>query len=200
MSGCRPRAVGFQGVTVEPMIGYLSGRAISERIVLTGGVGYVVHTPKPLTVGADVALFVTTHVREDAITLFGFITEAEQTVFESLVKLPGVGAQTALALLRDVGLDGVASREAKILQKANGVGAKLAARIAAELVLPDGITDAADEVPSTVLEVAGTLEALGFPMADAMRSALRAFEEMPDAGDEELIAAGLRYAREGALA
>jgi Holliday junction DNA helicase RuvA len=154
-------------------------------------------TPEPLRVGEDVRLWVSTQVREDSITLFAFRTEQELAVYEALVKLPGVGAQTALALLRDVGVRGVLAKDASVLKRASGVGAKLASRIAAELVIPTGLEDAEiDEENGAVFEVTQTLCALGFPQAQARLAAERAVEENPDGSDEEMIAAALRIAKE----
>jgi Holliday junction DNA helicase RuvA len=181
------------------MIGYLEGRAVSARIVVCAGVGYTVMTPEPLRVGEEVHLWVSTQVREDSITLFAFRTEQELTVYEALVKLPGVGAQTALALLRDVGVRGVVAKDASVLKRASGVGAKLASRIAAELVIPAGLDDVAvDEESGAVFEVTQTLCALGFPQAQSRQAAERAVGENPDGTDEELIAAGLRIVKEDA--
>lgn len=179
-------------VTVENMIGYLEGIAKTENIVVAGGVGYVVCAPFPLVVGEQVQLLVTTIVREESITLFGFSDRAEQLVFESLCRLHGVGSQTALALLRDVGLSGIQSRDAKVIQKANGVGAKLAARIAAELVLPE-LPDSG--VSSSHIEIANTLVALGFSMNEALEAVKSAVAAEPDADEEQWITEALLVLR-----
>lgn len=170
------------------MIGYLEGVAKAENIVVAGGVGYVVCAPSPLVVGSEVQLLVTTIVREESITLYGFSDRAEQMVFESLCKLHGVGAQTALAILRDVGLSGVQTRDAKVIQKASGVGAKLAARIAAELVLPE-LPESG--VSSVHVDIANTLVALGFSMNEALEAVKSAVEANPDADEEQLITEAL---------
>ncbi len=185
-AGCSPP------VTVESMIGYLEGVAKTENIVVAGGVGYVVCAPFPLIVGAQVQLLVTTIVREESITLFGFSDRAEQLVFEALCRLHGVGSQTALSLLRDVGLSGIQSRDAKVIQKANGVGAKLAARIAAELVLPE-LPESG--VSSAHIEIANTLVALGFSMNEALEAVKSAVEADPDADEEQWITESLLILR-----
>jgi Holliday junction DNA helicase RuvA len=156
-------------------------------------------TPEPLRVGEEVRLWVSTQVREDSITLFAFRTEQELAVYEALVKLPGVGAQTALALLRDLGVRGVVAKDASMLKRASGVGAKLASRIAAELVVPAGLdTEGVEEETGAVFEVTQTLCALGFPQASSRAAAERAVAENIDGGDEELIAAALRIVKEEA--
>lgn len=181
------------------MIGYLEGRAVSERVVACHGVGYVVCTLVPLSVGEEVSLWISTQVREDSITLFGFETSDLVGVFEALVKLPGVGAQTAMSLLRDVGIPGLLGRDPKVLQRATGVGAKLATRIAAELVLPNGLNEAHEPTGARQeSEIAATLEALGFPRQAASRAARAACSKHPDTDEEALIAEALRIVREEA--
>ena len=91
------------------MIGWLSGRLITrtadgELLVDVHGVGYRVSVPAPLLVtagepGAEVTLHVHTHVREDAIVLYGFATTEERRCFEALLSAHGVGPSLALAVL-----------------------------------------------------------------------------------------------------
>lgn len=91
------------------MIGFLRGRLLSVEtdvaLVETGGVGYEVHA-SGLTlgdllsrVGQDIVLWIHTHVREDALQLFGFASKAEKDLFLSLLKVNGVGPKMALGIL-----------------------------------------------------------------------------------------------------
>ena len=93
------------------MIALLRGRLFEKHptrvIVETGGVGYEVHMPLSSfasigDVGSDVTLRVHTHVREDALQLFGFTTALEQTLFERLVSVSGIGPRLALAVLSGI--------------------------------------------------------------------------------------------------
>ena len=92
------------------MIGSLSGivAAVGEETALieVGGVGYVVsaggRTLGRLSVGAPVRLYIETHVREDAIRLFGFAAEEERAWFAHLQTIPGVGAQVATGIVASV--------------------------------------------------------------------------------------------------
>lgn len=112
-----------------------------EAIVDVGGVGYLLQcgsrTLGAMLEGEAVRVHVETHVREQAITLFGFISEEERAWFVRLQSVQGVGPKAALALL-DIMTPGqilsAASLEDKAsFARASGVGPKLAARIAIEL-------------------------------------------------------------------
>ena len=128
------------------MIGKLSGilDKIAQDYVLldVNGVGYVVNC-SPLTLGKcgakgdQASLLIDTHVREDAITLFGFIDEVEQHWFRLLYSVQGVGPKAAMAILgacppEQLGF-AIASGDKAALTRADGVGPKLAVRILTEL-------------------------------------------------------------------
>jgi Holliday junction DNA helicase RuvA len=178
------------------MIGYLSGIA-SGRVVMTpAGVGYVVHTPRPLQDGKDVELYVTTVVREDAITLYAFEREGERQAFEALCKVNGVGPSSALAVLRDAGIDGllaaVSAKDSRLLGKVKGVGPKIAERVIHEINLPDDLTYSAEATSAADNELVNVLIELGFDIADA----LKAVANTDLLADEEArLAAALNHLR-----
>src|SRR6185436_20210184 len=132
------------------MIGSLNGlvAAVGEESALieVGGVGYVVQasgrTLGRLNVGANARLYIETHVREDAIKLFGFDSEEERAWFAHLQTIPGVGAKVALGILDamppTVLIDAIALQDKAAFARANGVGPKLAARLAQELAAKQG--------------------------------------------------------------
>lgn len=159
--------------TVDVVIGYLSGTARGPRLVDVGGVGYVVSCPRDLPVGEHVELLVTTIVRDDAISLYGFTDEASQAVFGALCKVSRVGPSVALALLRDLGPAGVvaavAGRDPGALTRAAGVGRKLAETIVSMCELPAGVD--AEPACGPVDEVAAALDALGYDPATALAAA-----------------------------
>jgi Holliday junction DNA helicase RuvA len=128
------------------MIGFLSGTIqyadLDAVCINVGGVGYVVAMPLPDVArfshaGAKVEVFVHTHVREDAIVLYGFSSRAGLSLFERLVSVQGVGPRTALALLSGLEADAlvraIAEGDEARLTKVPGVGKKTAARILLEL-------------------------------------------------------------------
>jgi Holliday junction DNA helicase RuvA len=111
-------------------------------IVDVGGVGYEVHVPLSTfyeigDAGSDVSLRVYTHVREDALQLYGFLTDLERQVFERLIGISGIGPKLAIAVL-----SGMDSRDVVVaVQRADvarltgipGIGKKTAERIVLEL-------------------------------------------------------------------
>jgi holliday junction DNA helicase RuvA len=127
------------------MIGKLKGKvdAVGEShlVIDVHGVGYEVQasarTLRNLKPGDDVALTIDTHVREDAIRLFGFQSEFERSWFRTLQTIQGVGAKVALSVLGVLAPQDLANAVAfwnfAAVEEAPGVGKKLAQRIVAEL-------------------------------------------------------------------
>lgn len=125
------------------MIGYVRGKllAIENETVLveTGGVGYEVLCSAPTiadlasSAGAEVAMWIHTHVREDALQLFGFPAKAEKDLFLSLLKVNGVGPKMALSILSGARsseiMDMIESGNAKALSALPRVGKKTAEQI-----------------------------------------------------------------------
>ncbi len=127
------------------MIGKLRGKvdAIGESFLIIDvhGVGYEVQasakTLRNLKVGDEVSLTIDTHVREDAIRLFGFQSELERSWFRTLQTIQGVGSKVALAVLgiltpQDLA-NAIALGNAAAVEETPGVGKKLAQRIVIEL-------------------------------------------------------------------
>lgn len=127
------------------MIGKLRGKvdAIGEAhaIIDVNGVGYEVQlsarTLRNLKHGEEISLTIDTHVREDAIRLFGFASEVERTWFRTLQSIQGVGSKVALAVLGTLSPQDLASAIAlgnwAAVEQTQGVGKKLAQRIVSEL-------------------------------------------------------------------
>src|SRR6476469_9157370 len=127
------------------MIGKLRGTvdAVGEAhaIVDVGGVGYEVQasarTLRTLQAGQAVSLAIETHVREDAIRLYGFTSEVERSWFRLLQTIQGVGAKVALAVLGTLSpqdlANAIALQNRAAVEQSPGVGKKLAQRIVAEL-------------------------------------------------------------------
>ena len=127
------------------MIGYLEGRLkhldATLAIVLAGGVGYNVHislqTYYRLEGRGDAALEIYTHVRDDALALYGFATPEEKYAFEKLIGIAGIGPTLAQKILSGIDppdlADAVARADARKLSSIPGVGKKTAERICLEL-------------------------------------------------------------------
>jgi Holliday junction DNA helicase RuvA len=179
------------------MIAFLRGRVLDKhpnRIVIdVNGVGYELYVPLSTfydvgDTGSDVSLRVHTHVREDALQLFGFLTSDEQRLFERLIAISGIGPKLAIAVLSGIGSrDLVASvRRGDVarLTRIPGVGKKTAERIVLEL--KDRLNDlAAADVASAAEpptadrlrdDLVSALENLGYhrPLAEKAADAARA--------------------------
>lgn len=128
------------------MIGKVTGRvgyvAADHALIEAGGVGYVIHcAPRTLAMlppqDAPAALYTEMAVREDSMTLFGFSTLVEKEWHRLLTSVQGVGAKASLAILDALGPEGVsraiALGDAAAIRRAQGVGPKLAQRVAMEL-------------------------------------------------------------------
>lgn len=127
---------------IASLRGRLLGRGTSTAVVDVGGVGYLIHSCAPTLaalgeMGDEVFVYVQTRVREDSITLYGFISTEEQSVFEMLLGVQGVGPSVALSMLSTIPpldlLVAIAKDNVFLLTAANGVGSRLATRIIADL-------------------------------------------------------------------
>lgn len=128
------------------MIAFLRGTLLEKHpnqvIVETGGVGYDVQIPvstfSSLTdPGGEVKLRIHTHVREDALLLFGFITAEEKTIFEKLISISGIGPKLAITVLSGLAtpdlVSAIRNGEVQKLVRIPGIGKKTAERIVLEL-------------------------------------------------------------------
>src|SRR5690606_14758913 len=123
------------------MIASLQGKVAatySDHLILTvNGVGYKVFVPEPASFDEDVFLHTVLIVREDGFSLFGFRTNGEREIFETLLKVNGVGPRMALAILSTMSIDNlrnaVLSERAELLTRVPGIGKKTAQKIVFEL-------------------------------------------------------------------
>ncbi|MBS1682056.1 MAG: Holliday junction branch migration protein RuvA [Bacteroidetes bacterium] len=127
------------------MIAYLKGKLVHKEpthvVIEVNGVGYQVgislHTFSEIKDREDIRLATYLHVREDAHILYGFATEAEKWMFQSLISVNGVGPSTALVVLSYLSPDELKSaivhEDAATLQAVKGIGGKTAQRLILEL-------------------------------------------------------------------
>jgi holliday junction DNA helicase RuvA len=195
--------------------GVIDGYGEDFVIVDVGGVGYVAHcsarTLQALPgTGEPVVLSIETHVREDQIRLFGFLSELEREWFRLLQTVQGVGTKVALSVLSTLKpadlANAVAMRDKATIARSPGVGPKVAERIVTELKdkapaytsVDPAIVRLTGEVeerraPQPVLDAISALVNLGYGQpqaAAAVAAANRAAGEGADAAD--LIRRGLR--------
>jgi Holliday junction DNA helicase RuvA len=166
------------------MIAYLRGtlfqRTADSVIIDVNGVGYRARVPaSTLDVlgddGAQVALHIHTHVREDDISLFGFATQDELDLFELLLSVSGIGPKVALGILSSASSNEIRSAIAQgnleILSGIRGIGKKTAQRLVLELKGKIELGDEISELSPLDGEVAATLINLGYSAVEAQRAA-----------------------------
>ncbi len=175
------------------MIGRLAGTLLEKNppqiVVEAGGVGYEVEVPMSTfynlpASGERVMLLTHLIVREDAHLLYGFGTEAERRAFRQLLKISGVGARTALAVLSGLSvaelIEAVAMQESGRLVKIPGIGRKTAERLLLELkgkLGADVVSGVAVNRPKPVAsDVMNALLALGYSDKEAQL----AVKQMPE--------------------
>ena len=166
------------------MIGRLSGSVVEKNlesaVIDVAGVGYVVHMPlQDLAalgaVGSAVTIHVYTHVREDAIRLFGFSERSAKALFEKLIGVSGIGPKSALGLLSGMEPTALAraiqSDDVDTLVRVPGVGKKTAERLCLELrdklknvIEPTAIASTAETID---IELVSALESLGYKRSRA---------------------------------
>ena len=200
--------------TVTPMIARLTGilaeTSADGAVIDVGGVGYqVLASARTLDalgpVGSAVLILTELQVREDGWTLFGFGSAGERETFRILTGVQGVGGRVALAILSTFTPDelarAVSSGDKAMIARANGVGPKLAARIANELQGKLGAPGLAGAASSPLprqgaaADAMSALANLGFKPAEASAAVAAANEELgPDASLDALVRLALRKA------
>jgi len=166
---------------ISRLTGVLAEKAPPHVLLDVNGVGYEVQVPMSTfynlpELGARVTLLTQFIVREDAQQLYGFLTAGERASFRELIKISGVGARIALALLSGLSTtelaQAVAAQDAARLVKVPGIGKKTAERLLLELkgkVAPEltaGVQAPADATASDILQA---LLALGYTEREAQQ-------------------------------
>lgn len=193
------------------MIGRLSGKLLSQQatwlLLDVAGIGYELEAPMSTIYalpepGQTTVLHTHLLVRDDAHLLFGFATMAERSLFRALLKVSGIGAKMALAILSTMSVAQfaavIANGDADQLVRVPGIGKKTASRVVLELKgslagvdaagsgeSPGGTTDARAEATEA-------LQALGYSAAEARRLVDKTEASLPDA--QAVIRAALQRA------
>jgi Holliday junction DNA helicase RuvA len=186
------------------MIAHLRGKLIARRpgqvIVEAGGVGYDVTISVPTfselpAAGGEVALHIHTHVREDQISLYGFIRPDEKLLFEKLITVSGIGPKLAITVLSGMPAEemtgAIRGNDLARLTKIPGVGRKTAERMVLELrdKLPTVGAEHAEVTPAmnpVQEDVLSALMNLGYQRA-AAEKALGPLLQSPSAGSFEAL-------------
>lgn len=170
------------------MIAHLRGKLLAKHpnqaIVDTAGVGYDVTISVPTfsdlpAIGAEVSLYIHTHVREDLIALYGFLRPAEKLLFEKLITVSGIGPKLAITTLSGMAADemvgAIRGNDVARLTRIPGIGKKTAERMVLELrdKLPEvspSTAPAAPTLSATEEDVLSALLNLGYQRAAAEKA------------------------------
>jgi Holliday junction DNA helicase RuvA len=182
------------------MIGRITGTLIEKTppivCIDVGGVGYEIDVPLSTLYnlpenGSRVTLFTHLAVREDAHTLYGFSSANERSAFRSLIKVTGIGARTALAVLSGMTVDELANaitqQETGLLTRVPGIGKKTAERLLLELrgKLGGDLGRSASFIPSGRDDILNALLSLGYSNSESQT----ALKKLPEGID---VAEGIR--------
>jgi Holliday junction DNA helicase RuvA len=197
------------------MIAHLHGMLLKKTtesmIIDTGGIGYEVFVPLSTFYALPdeaekVSLHIYTHVRDDALILFGFQTTLEKKIFILLIAVSGIGPKLAVNILSGIGpdelLEAIARGDAVRLQAIPGVGKKTAERIVLELKdkaqkirggmeLPPALA-IKDEDKRAMDDAISALMNLGYPIKSAKAAVEKAISGMKEPKLEEVIKEALR--------
>lgn len=196
------------------MISYIKGSVnlIDEGYIILecSGIGYKISMPASslykIVQGSEVCVYTYMSVKDDGISLFGFITAAEREMFELLLTVSGIGPKGALGILSSISADelkmAIAAEDSKLIAGAKGIGNKTAQKIVLELKgkiekdqgfsaghLNFGLSGALKAGPLS--DAADVLEALGFSRTSAVR-AVNSVSGAEDMSSEEIISEALK--------
>ncbi|NQW29662.1 MAG: Holliday junction branch migration protein RuvA [Ignavibacteria bacterium] len=181
-----------------------------EVVIDCGGVGYLVSVPLSTTervpgIGENVTLFTILNVREDAMQLFGFITESERNMFKLLTSIQGIGGRIALGILSSSTIPqlvkSISASDLISLQRLPGIGKKTAERMVVELkdrILKLGGTENSGATLGNTItqDAVSALQALGYSRLAAEKAVTNVLSAEPDQShsSDVLIRKALKFA------
>ena len=195
------------------MIAFLRGRVLDKQpnriIIDVQGVGYELHVPLSTyyevgNEGAEISLRVHTHVREEALQLYGFLTSLEQHLFERLIGVSGIGPKLAIAVLSGIDsgelVAAVQRADVARLTRVPGIGKKTAERIVlelkdrlAQLVVPVGAGDTPASPGDRLRDdLVSALQNLGYHRPLAEKAVEAVLKSSANAGFEDALRGALR--------
>lgn len=192
---------------IARLAGTLLEKHVPHLLIDVHGVGYAVSVPLSTFYavgdpGSAVVLRIHTHVREDALQLFGFATALEQMLFERLIAVSGIGPKLALAVLSGIDsgelVNAVRQNDVARLTRIPGVGRKTAERLTIELRdrLPDTTLvpadDTADAAGGLRDDVLSALTNLGYQRHNVEKTVDKVLRATPDASFEPVLRDVLR--------
>lgn len=192
---------------IARLSGTLAAKHVQRLVIDVGGVGYDVVVPLSTVYtlgdpGARVTLRIHTHVREDALQLYGFGTELEQALFERLINVSGIGPRVAIAVLSGIEppelVRAIGQSDVARLTRIPGVGRKTAERLVVELRdrLPEltGVEPKAAEAPGDEVrdDVLSALANLGYQRGAAEKAVDKVLAQAESREFESVLRESLR--------
>lgn len=195
------------------MISFIKGMVADieeDKVVIEcNQIGYNIFVPASVIgninrTGEEVKLYTYMSVREDAVTLFGFLAKEELNLFKKLISVSGIGPKGALGILSTLSVDNlklaILSEDAKAIAKSPGIGAKTASKLILELkdkISMDGIfepesgnqmeTGAGAGETSLQKDAVDALVSLGYSSSEALNAVRKACGKQKDADDVSTI-------------
>lgn len=185
---------------ISGLIGVLYGMTGDSLLVNVNGLIYRVQTSgRSLTAAGETGSRVELHthlvVREDALTLFGFVTEAELTWFETLIGVNGVGPRLACAVLTRLSSDSlveaISNERVDVLSAVPGIGKRTASRIILDLrgKLPDSLDPLSAVARHENTDVIAALQALGYTTSEIQAAMFDGKLDSSDSTENQILAA-----------
>lgn len=178
---------------IATLEGILQYRGDDSVVINVGGIGFQVYVSSPTlsqlgSIKGKVSLYTHLHVREDNISLYGFVSSEELTLFRSLISVSGVGTRLALSLLSALNPEklviAITSGDIDLLSQTPGIGKKMASRLVVELrgKLEKDWREVALPLAPERADVIAALTGLGYSVAEATK----AISRLPDSEDLSL--------------
>lgn len=193
---------------IASVYGTLEARHSDHVIVVVGrSVGLRIYTPTRVLeqlgeIGESIYLQTQLVVREDALTLYGFLTEEERSLFVALMGVSGVGPRLALATLSTLSPEAIVNairhEEPEVLARVAGIGRKTAERIVLELkgrLTPEMLPEGVQAVSDVDMEVLSALTALGYSVVEAQAAIQSIPRDAPEDVEERIRLALAYFAR-----
>ena len=184
---------------IATLEGRVSHKGADHLVLLVGGVGVEVSAPFRTieSINNDHAfLFTRLIVREDSLTLYGFATETERELFDTFLKISGIGPKLAITILSTLSVDNVraavSNEKPEIMQRVPGVGKKTAEKIVFEL--RDKLPATLDDLPSSDYasvnaDVIDALIGLGYSVVEAQAAMQAIPADAPEDSEERIFLA-----------
>jgi len=184
----------------DHIAGELVRKDLTEAVVRSAGVGYVISIPvstfERLPAGGEVMLFTHLAVRENDMSLYGFATEDERALFRILISAKGIGPASALAIMSGSSVQefatAVIEEDYDALSRIRGVGRKTARRIVADIkedveAFSQRVMGGAVPADTAVRDAVMALVSLGVPRSAARKGAEAVRKKRPESDVEEIV-------------